>query len=197
MPKTNTYEMMFILRPDLNQEQINKQMHKYKDLLKNEGAEKISMEVWGKRRLAYPIKNFNDGIYILTYYNASGSQVAPVERDMRLSEEVIRYLTIKHDKNLEFEEKEIPSAESIPISSPQPYPVLAEDLPHREIIKAESTEEVIETESSSDSAEAETETPSEIEENVAQTLEEENVEPQEDDETEEAVETDKQVKSEE
>lgn len=181
MPKINTYEMMFILRPDLNQEQINKQMHKYRDLLKNEGAEKISMEVWGKRRLAYPIDKFNDGIYILTYYTGDGTQVATVERDMRLGEDVIRYLTIKHDKNLEFEEKEIPSAESIPISSPQPYPVLAEDLANREVIISESKKETtIDTEDDSDS---ETES-------VVETSEEENTEivSEEDQEVEEPVE---------
>ncbi len=96
MTIANTYELMFILRPDLNQEQVNKQMHKYRDFLKDQGAERLSMEVWGKRRLAYPIQNYNDGIYILTYYTGDGSQVSPIERDMRLSEEVIRYLTIKH-----------------------------------------------------------------------------------------------------
>lgn len=129
---TNTYEMMFILRPDLNQEQVNKQMHKYRDLLKDQGAERLSMEVWGKRRLAYPIQNYNDGVYILTYYSGDGSQVAAIERDMRLSEEVIRYLTIKHQKDFEFEEKEIPAVEAIPVSSPQPQPILAEDIPTEE-----------------------------------------------------------------
>jgi small subunit ribosomal protein S6 len=136
---TNTYEMMFILRPDLNQEQINKQMHKYHDLLKDQGAEKLSMEVWGKRRLAYPIQNYNEGIYILTYYTGDGSQVAVIERDMRLSEEVMRYLTIKHKQNFEFEEKEIPAVEAIPVSSPQPQPILAQDIPTNEKETVETT----------------------------------------------------------
>ncbi len=141
MTKSNTYEMMFILRPDLNQEQINKQMHKYTDFLKEHGAERVSMEVWGKRRLAYPIEKFTDGIYILTYYTGDGTQVAPIERDMRLGEEVIRYLTIKHKGTMEFEEKEIPDVEAIPVSSPQPQPILAEDIP-----KEETKENVTETE---------------------------------------------------
>ena len=114
---TNIYEMMFILRPDLSGEQVNKQLHKYSNFLKTNGAEKVSMEVWGKRRLAYPIQRFLDGIYVLTYYNGDGTQVAKIEREMRFSEEVIRYLTIKQDPEFEFEEKAIPELQ---ISPPQP-----------------------------------------------------------------------------
>ena len=112
---TNTYEMMFILRPDLTQEQINQQLHKYRDFLKENGAEKVSIEVWGKRRLAYPIQKFQDGVYILTYYTGDGTQVAKVEKDMRFSDQVIRYLTIKQEDDSEFEEKEIPEVQVVSV----------------------------------------------------------------------------------
>lgn len=115
---SNTYEMMFILRPDLTHEQVNKQLHKYRDFLKQNGAQKVSVDVWGKRRLAYPIDKFLDGIYILTHYTGDGSQVALIERDMRLSETVIRYLTTKLDKGFEFEEKDIPELQSAPVAAP-------------------------------------------------------------------------------
>lgn len=105
---SNTYEMMFILRPDLTQEQINQELHTYRDFLKENGAEKVSIEIWGKRRLAYPIQRFQDGVYVLTYYTGDGTQVAKIEKDMRFSEQVIRYLTIKLEDEFEFEEKEIP-----------------------------------------------------------------------------------------
>ena len=108
----NTYEMMFILRPDLTVEQVNKQLHKYNGFLKDNGAEKVSIEVWGKRRLAYPIQKFQNGIYVLTYYTGDGTQVAKIERDMRFSDEVLRYLTIKIDSDFEFEEKAIPELNS-------------------------------------------------------------------------------------
>ncbi|BAQ60775.1 SSU ribosomal protein S6p [Geminocystis sp. NIES-3708] len=145
---SNTYEMMFILRPDLTHEQVNKQLHKYRDLLKQNGAEKVSVDVWGKRRLAYPIQKFLDGIYILTHYTGDGSQVALIERDMRLSETVIRYLTIKLDKGFEFEEKDIPELQSTPVATPvetttavvETEEVSLEDAP---VIEAEAaTEEV-------------------------------------------------------
>lgn len=145
---TNTYEMMFVLRPDLTQEQVNGQMRKYRDFLKENGAEKVSLEVWGKRRLAYPIQKFQEGIYILTYYTGDGSQVASIERDMRLGEEVLRYLTIKLDSDFDFEEKDIPSAPSTASESPieLPAPAVADSSPTEE-----SSEEEVEVE--------ETETP--------------------------------------
>ncbi|MGY6529185.1 MAG: 30S ribosomal protein S6 [Cyanobacterium sp.] len=119
MTTINTYELMFILRPDLTQQQVNQQMHKYRDLLKDLGAQKVSMDVWGKRRLAYEIQRFQEGFYILSYFTGDGSQVATLEKNMRLSEEVIRYLTMKLDKGIEFEENELPEVEeTVEVSAP-------------------------------------------------------------------------------
>lgn len=92
------YEMMYVLRPDLSEEQTSAAIAKYNDLLTELGSSNIQADVWGRRRLAYPIKKFQDGIYVLLRYEAEGQQVAPLERSMRLSEDVIRYLTIKLDK---------------------------------------------------------------------------------------------------
>ena len=122
----NTYEMMFILRPDLNGEQVNQQLHKYSSFLKDKGAQKISIEVWGKRRLAYPIQKFQDGIYVLTYYTGDGTQVAKVEKQMRFSDEVIRYLTIKQETDFEFEEKAIPKVTVVSVESKEEVPAPVE-----------------------------------------------------------------------
>lgn len=93
-----SYEMMYILRPDLLEEQVQQEVNKYRDLLREYQAEDIEVKIWGKRRLAYPIQKFQDGIYVLVNYRCDGKQVAPVERAMRLSDEVIRYLTLKVDE---------------------------------------------------------------------------------------------------
>ena len=105
---SHSYEMMFILRPDLNEEQISQQMKKYYNFLREHGAERVGIKVWSKRRLAYPIQKFQDGIYILVNYTSDGSPVASIERAMRLSDEVIRYLTIKLREDIEIESTEIP-----------------------------------------------------------------------------------------
>ena len=92
---SNNYEMMYILRPDLSEEQVGTAIQKYQGFLSDHGAENIQIQNRGKRRLAYPIKKYLDGIYIQMNYQADGTQVAPLERAMRLGEEVIRYLTIR------------------------------------------------------------------------------------------------------
>lgn len=95
------YEMMYILRPDLGEEQVQEVSTKYKTMLQEAGAEDLQVQIRGKRHLAYPIQNFNDGIYIQLNYSANGAQVKPLERDMRFSEDVIRYLTLQLDPEAE------------------------------------------------------------------------------------------------
>lgn len=92
-----TYETMYILRPDLGDEQTDKAIQKYQNILREQGVEEIDTQHRGKRRLAYEIKKQRDGIYIQMNYKDGGHAVAALERAMRLSEEVIRYLTIKQE----------------------------------------------------------------------------------------------------
>lgn len=96
----SNYEMMYILRPDLTVEQVDEVVERYNKFIVEFGAEDIQVKNLGKKRLAYPIDNHLDGIYIQMNYQANGKQVAPLERAMRLSEEVIRYLTIKLKKTV-------------------------------------------------------------------------------------------------
>lgn len=95
---SSSYEMMYILRPDLSEDQVGESVAKYQDFLTERGAENLEIQVKGKRRLAYPVGKYLDGIYVQMNYNADGSQIAPLERMMRLSEDAIRYLTIKLKK---------------------------------------------------------------------------------------------------
>jgi small subunit ribosomal protein S6 len=88
---------MYILRPDLTDEQVEQAIGKYENLLREQGADNIEIQNRGKRRLAYEINRQRDGVYIQMNYTAPGSAIALLERAMRLSEEVIRYLTIKQE----------------------------------------------------------------------------------------------------
>ncbi|MEA5573293.1 30S ribosomal protein S6 [Calothrix sp. UHCC 0171] len=91
------YETMYILRPDLGDEQVEQNISKYENFLREQGAQDIEIQNRGKRRLAYEIGKHRDGIYIQMNYTNAASAIAPMERLMRLSEDVIRYLTIKQD----------------------------------------------------------------------------------------------------
>ncbi|MEB3342769.1 30S ribosomal protein S6 [Okeania sp.] len=89
------YETMYILRPDLTDEQVEQTITKYKDILQEQGAYDLDIQHRGKRRLAYEIDNHREGTYIQMNYQGPPHQIAVLERAMRLSEEVIRYLTVK------------------------------------------------------------------------------------------------------
>ncbi|MBE9125535.1 MULTISPECIES: 30S ribosomal protein S6 [unclassified Coleofasciculus] len=95
---SDNYEMMYILRPDMGEEQVNQAIAKYRDILQEQGADQIDIQHRGKRRLAYPIDRHREGIYIQMNYKAPGSHVAIIERAMRIGEDVIRYLTLKQEE---------------------------------------------------------------------------------------------------
>ena len=100
------YETMYILRPDLGEEQVELAVNKYQNMLKDQGADNLEIQNRGKRRLAYEINRNRDGIYIQMNYTGPGAAIAPMERAMRLSEEVIRYMTIKQNVKEEKLEEE-------------------------------------------------------------------------------------------
>ncbi|NEO26458.1 MAG: 30S ribosomal protein S6 [Kamptonema sp. SIO4C4] len=99
MTRIRSYEMMYIVRPDLSEDRTTEVINQYRDLLKEQGATDVQIQVLGKRRLAYPIDRHQEGVYVQVNYQGEGNQVKPVERMMRLSEEVIRYLTLKLEEN--------------------------------------------------------------------------------------------------
>ncbi len=92
------YETMYILRPDLGDEVVDQTIAKYQTLLRDGGADMLETQHRGKRRLAYEIGKHREGIYIQMNYTAPGNQVAVLERAMRLSEDVLRYLTVKQEQ---------------------------------------------------------------------------------------------------
>ncbi|MEO1619563.1 MAG: 30S ribosomal protein S6 [Cyanobacteria bacterium J06632_3] len=106
------YETMYILRPDLGDEAVDQAISRYQDMLSEAGADMMETQHRGKRRLAYEINRFREGIYIQMNYQAPGTAIAPMERAMRLSEEVIRYLTIRFEEPSEESEREPEPTES-------------------------------------------------------------------------------------
>jgi len=108
------YETMYILRPDIPEEEVESHVNKYRDLVIESGGEVLDNQMRGKRRLAYPIAKHREGIYVQLNHNGDGQQVGPLERAMRLSEDVIRYLTVKQDG---------------PMPAPRTLPVNANEAP--------------------------------------------------------------------
>ena len=97
MTQTPYYETMYILRPDIPEEEVESHLTKYRDILVEAGAEVLDNQMRGKRRLAYSINKNKEGIYVQLSHNGDGQQVAVLEKAMRLSEDVMRYLTVKQE----------------------------------------------------------------------------------------------------
>lgn len=85
------YEVMYIIRPDVDEEAMKSAVEKFQTIITN-GGEVTKSDVMGKRRLAYEINKFRDGYYVLVNFNAEPAVVAELERVMKISDEVIRYL---------------------------------------------------------------------------------------------------------
>ena len=91
------YETMYILRPDIAEEEVNTHIEKYNKLLENMGGKVLDSQMRGKRRLAYPISKNKEGIYVQLSHQGDGQHIAKIEKAMRLGEDVIRYMTIKQE----------------------------------------------------------------------------------------------------
>jgi small subunit ribosomal protein S6 len=107
------YETMYILRPDLPDQDADAAIAKYQDFLLQQEAEDITIQHRGRRRLAYDIKGHREGIYIQVNYSATPKTIETLERTFRLGDDVIRYLTVKLEPEAVEEEADaIPDAES-------------------------------------------------------------------------------------
>src|SRR6202451_4740887 len=93
------YEVMFIVRPDMVDEDLNKLISTLESSVTSASGTAKS-EVWGKLRLAYRVGKFNDGIFVLMLIEATGAAVHEVERRLRVTEPVIKFLTVRTDEEL-------------------------------------------------------------------------------------------------
>jgi small subunit ribosomal protein S6 len=94
----NNYETVFILTPVLSDVQMKEAVEKFKAILAGEGANVVSEESWGLRKLAYPIQKKSTGFYAMLEFEADPSVIAKLETGFRRDERVIRFLTFRQDK---------------------------------------------------------------------------------------------------
>ena len=92
------YELMFIVRPDMVEEDQDKLISSLESNVTASGRTVKSVEKMGKRRLAYSVRRFHDGIYILLTVESGGAAIHEVERRLRVTEPVIKFLTVRIDE---------------------------------------------------------------------------------------------------
>ena len=93
-----TYELMFIIRPDMPEEEQDKLISTVETQVGTAGGTVKHVEKMGKRRLAYIVRKFQDGIYVLLTLEGEGGMVKEVERRLRVTEPVIKFMTVRVDE---------------------------------------------------------------------------------------------------
>jgi len=91
------YELMTIFRPDLEEQPLQEAVERLNGLITARGGEVNSTDTWGRRRLAYPIQDFRDGIYTVSRLKLDPKAADDLEHALKLNDQVIRYLLIRVD----------------------------------------------------------------------------------------------------
>ncbi|MBF1332630.1 MAG: 30S ribosomal protein S6 [Leptotrichia sp.] len=91
------YEIMFILSTQLTDEEKQAGVKLVEDTLAKAGAVEIKTEVWGERKLAYPIKKKENGYYVLTLFQMDGTGLTEVEAKLNITESILKYMIVKND----------------------------------------------------------------------------------------------------
>ena len=97
----NCYETLFVVKPTLTEEEIAATITKVKDVLAKEGAELVGTNDMGMRKLAYPVQKNDRGHYTVLFYKAEGTVINELERNLKISEDVIKFLTVKYSNTKE------------------------------------------------------------------------------------------------
>jgi small subunit ribosomal protein S6 len=124
-----TYEIMFIVRPDIEEADLDKLIEGFSGNITSGGGEVKTVEKMGRRRLAYTVRKFNDGFYVLLNVAAPGNLIVEIERRLRVSEPVIKFITVRMDE----EEKRLAKVKALRDTkvkrSAQPIPPQAAPAP--------------------------------------------------------------------
>jgi small subunit ribosomal protein S6 len=100
-----TYEVLFIVAPNTEEGDVESLITQLSEAATTQGAQIAKVDRIGRRRLAYPIQRFTDGYYVVLTVEGTGAEIAEIERRMRVTDAIIRYLTIRIDEDLKRAEK--------------------------------------------------------------------------------------------
>lgn len=99
------YELVLVLKPTMSEEELNQKVESVKALIEQNGGSVDQLQRWGRKNLAYPIQRFNSGYYYLVEYTTANNQLPGIlEYNLRIDEDIIRFLNIKVKKSVKVEE---------------------------------------------------------------------------------------------
>jgi small subunit ribosomal protein S6 len=112
------YELMLLLRPDLDDEKLQSAVEKVTRAIVNAGGSLSKVSPWGKRRLAYEIQHYREASYFLIHFNIQPSEIREIERGMLITEEILRHLVTVLDERPELTEDELAAAAAEAVEAP-------------------------------------------------------------------------------
>jgi len=95
------YETVYIANPNLEDEALKEVVDKFSDLIKKNEGSLVKVDEWGKRKLAYEVKRFDKGYYVLLDFCGLPEMVTELERNLKLDDRVLKYLTVKVDDEVD------------------------------------------------------------------------------------------------
>jgi small subunit ribosomal protein S6 len=102
---TRTYEVVFVAAPALSEEDLAALVEQFKKSVESKKGKVVKVESWGKRSLAYAIKKFKEGYYTVLTLEDTGEAVAELERRFRVTDSVIRFLSVRVDEDWKRQQK--------------------------------------------------------------------------------------------
>jgi len=140
-----TYEFMYIVDPELEQEALEELTSRIERMITDAGGEVLRLRSWGRRRLAFPIRRFHEGHYHVAYLQLEPSAIADLRGRLALAEEVIRYLLVRTEVVPGEAPGEAPSKEeALPVEEPEAEgPEAVELVPGEAPAEAPSEEEAL------------------------------------------------------
>ena len=128
---TRPYEAVYIVDPDLGSEQIETITNRYKQIVEGNGGTTGKIDIWERRKLAYPIKGRTEGIYVIMQFSGTASVEAELRRLFQISEDQIRSLIVKQEDipPMPDTEADAPQAAASPAPAPAPPAPVAEAAP--------------------------------------------------------------------
>ena len=123
-----TYEVAFIAAPTLTPEELEAFISQMQTVVEGKNGKVVKVDNWGKKPLAYKIKRFRDGYYVILTIDADGPIIAELERRFRVADHVIRFLSIRIDEDLKRSEKMKAARQRKAVSRPEPTPPATSDF---------------------------------------------------------------------
>lgn len=93
--KSRDYELVYIIQPELEEDSVESRIDGISQFISNNNGTISEVERWGKKKLAYPIKHFLEGSYVLTRFTLSPTHCKELDENLKISEDILRHLLIK------------------------------------------------------------------------------------------------------